>query len=383
MFRSKPIFIFILVLVLGLFIEGLKSFRDISAPNANKINTGMGNFEITPFRVSERMMKEDRERLQNDAGARMAGFRLSGRSVKADASGTSAEKKIAAQANTTEKTDPKKDAKKKKKKKSARGQGKGKTEITDQADYKKYPENQNGNKAITSPDGASAVAQFLTSTPNDQNKLPVSYEDWAKLILGRNSPDNVAKLVEFFKNGMVTSEVFYAITQAMLQESNEKQNLLAVYAVRQIHTLKSFEFLTDTLKSERQGTALAAKSSEALNEYRLPNSVGVLKAVLSAHITESHYVQLAVDLLDKSTQTYLERRDPAAATSAGGSPYDSAASSDTQNRARLNQIYGGFIPLLEVVIANYSGQDEIVEPAQAALARIKSFAAVVVAELDR
>jgi hypothetical protein len=122
-----------------------------------------------------------------------------------------------------------------------------------------------------------------------------------------------------------------------------------------------------------------------VNEYRLPNTVGVLKAVLSAHITEAHYVQLAVDLLDKSTQTYLERRDPAAATttSVRTSPYDSRGNSEIQNRTRMHQIYSGFIPLLEVVLTNYSGQDEITEPAQAALTRIKSFAAVVVAELDR
>jgi hypothetical protein len=330
--------------------------------------------DVTPYHVSNKMMQDERARILRDQkqAQRQAGMKLSGiRSIKNtydfSEGHTVAEKSKSATAVQK---------KKKKKKKSQKARGQGQTEVTENTTNEtKSLDERNKQKASNDKSTSGAAGQAFNNNETNDKKLPVSFDDWAKLILGRPQPDNVAKLVDYFKNGMVSGDVFYAITGALIEERNEKQQDLALYAVRQVRNLQSFEFLHEALKNENQGSNLAAKISDAFTDYKALASVGVLKSVISSHLAEYSYVQISVGLIDASTKENLENRRPSADDNTINP--DDAIRREGEHRRRMHQIYSGFIPLLESVLATYPAQSEIAQPAQSALTRIKNLAVVV------
>jgi hypothetical protein len=379
--RPKNVLIFIAILAVGLLIEGLKSIGGLSTQKNQRVaSLSMKDFDVRPFRISDEDMRETRSRINAQGGRSKSGFHLSANSKLKEEYDFSEGHKVAQNA-ADKKADGKTDKKKKKKKKSARGRGKGDKKETMLSDAEKYAESEK-NKVNESE--TSQAGQFIEQlNPNAQkdSTLPVTYEDWAKLILGRPQPENVNKLVEYFKNNMVSGEIFYSILDAMLEEPSEEQHKLAVQAAGEVPNPRSFEFLVGVLKNEAQGSTLALSTTKIINSYLNINKVTSLKAVLSMNIADPVTVQMAVQVLDKSTAFYLESRSPSADTE-GETATETEPTPAQQSRTAAIKAFRGFEPILESILETYKGQSSIVDPAQRSLTRIKNLSSVVVADIN-
>lgn len=412
MIKQKHLIILIVLLVSGLLIEGMKKFAGLSEQAQHPAQLiSFKNYEfMNPFHIIEKL----RGRRTNDLSANYntgAGLKLAqvtpSLPQKYDFSeGHTVAQNAADKKNKNDSEEGKK--KKKKKKKSARElaelnkKNKETTDPSEKKDLTKEKSTDADNDADMSRNSQGGT--ILAQPQEDENKLPVSFEDWAKLILGTPNIQNVTKLISFFQSNMVTSEVFYGLLNAMMEESNPEQHNLAVFAASQVQNANSFKFLVDVLKSETQGTSIGNKINQHLNAYQSLGSVIALNSALINSLNDPVTVQIAITILDRSTKINLEDREPSALSlpetesvvdSASTATVESTTAESTtsdatatglldkeqanfeKRQAQARKIFGQFIPTLEHVLATYSTQREIAEPTRLILDRIKNLPVVV------
>lgn len=376
MMRPRNLLILAAILAFGLMIEGLKGLRrGLTKPDADKANISLNNMDVRPFHISDEDMEDDRTRVNSRAQMNHGGFKLAGGPRLPEEYDFSEGHKVAKDAaETTKKKADLNKKKKKRKKKGARGLKKDNNdEGTELA--KMYKIKDNDHRVHDSEESQTAQFMGQFSPQEKKNDLPVTFEDWAKLILGSPQPNNVAKLIEFYRNNMVSDEVFFAILSAMLEESNPEQQNLAVYAAGNVPNPRTFTFLVDVLKGEQQGSPLAAKVTQHLVRYQSLRDVIHLKTVFLSQIEDTSSMQVAAQLVDRSTKTLLE------------GPTDSSGTSSTTKgaialRQQAIKVFQGFVPALEQILIRYSGDREIARPTQSALSRIKNLP-VVLADTNR
>lgn len=365
--RSKHLIIFILILVSGLFIEGLKKIAGYSTDDIKPLPlSGSNEYDVRPFQLSNKDIARENARTE----ARSRQLRNSAKSSILDNHTTGGMKLQNATVKLADSTlkapvDPKK---KKKKKKNGRDQaGKDKkTETAKTDDKDKTTDKSMTDKFLNQNQPVSVAANTLNN--NEANKLPVTYEDWAKLILGSPQPENVNKLVEYFKSRMVSGEIFYAILGAMMNESNPEQHSLAVKAAAQVQNAQSFQFIVEVIRSEKFGSKVAGEAAEALHDYSKLNALQQLRSVISGSMDDPTIAQIIMETLDTSTRIYLEGRAPSADTK----PLTA------EQIARYKKVFSPFATILPKIIQSFGTNRAITDPANRALTRIKNLMGMVV-----
>jgi hypothetical protein len=387
MLKSRHLLMFVLVLGLGLMIEGLKSLRNMTSAPPDKLSAlAMKGLDSNPFHLTAQQLKKTGSTTKGN-GLRLSAER--GQTMPEQYDFSEGHKVAQGAAAPTEKDKSKAEADKaKKKKKSARGKKKNDKSKSD-SDYAQNPYKTDKKKSpLTSTIESQNENPTATQGPTQkEDKLPITFDDWAKLILGRPQPENVTKLVEFFSNRMVTAEVFYTLLTALVEESDPQQHILAVYAAGQFPNPRSFSFLVNVIEKDGGGGG-GPKALEQVNAYQSLHHVSHLKTVLATHLADGNQVQVAISLIDRSTQLFLEApRSPTAAEPARGgqgpnSPaVDPATLEANQRRAQAKHVFASFKPIIEQVIAAYGQEPTIAAQATKILERLKNLA-VVVADLN-
>lgn len=421
MIKRRYLILIIVAFTFGLVIEGLKKVANLSIEEQREATlVSFKNYDlINPFYVVERIKEKNSEKTKTRY-KKSKGMTLSQtESTIAEQYDFSEGHKVAQKAaGDTKEGTPTEDAKKKKKKKkNARGLTKlKKAEPKEKIDEPAEDEEESDETDDFNTGSSSVVVTTVTPpTPAEETKLPVTYQDWAKLVLGKPNPENVNKLVEYYNNGMVTNDVFYAILGAMIEESNPEQHKLAVSAAGRAPSSQSFQFLVDVLKSENQNSELVTNVNQHIANYESISAVGHLVDVLRERLNDPETIQIAVAIVDKSSQINLEDREPAdesttigdttlpgdnttvpgdtttppadgTVTDPGTTPGDTTTPTNPDNdkvqrdrkRQNARRIFSRFIPALEQVIAHFgTNQPAITEVAQRALTRIKNITVVV------
>ncbi|MEQ1665156.1 MAG: hypothetical protein ABL927_07260 [Bdellovibrionales bacterium] len=372
---TNRIYIVLAILVLvGFALQKLKIIGSISFNGSKEIAFSMKGFDVKPFRVSDEAMNEEaikNERLQEYIGNHQAsaGFKLAALDaakevIKGSYDVTQGKKLEDLAAKATEKL--------KKKKKQGRDSKKA-DEIASRNEFSNQLDSENDSKDAREPMSAfdnnnSNQVMNVPVQPDSNKDLPISFDDWAKLVLGQPNPENVAKLIQFYQTGMVAAPIFYQLLGAMMDERSSQQHTLAIQAAGETPSAQSFVFLFDILKSEAQGSADAALASTQLNSYRSLRSVTNLKNIIIDQIHDTAIVQMAVNLIDQSTKSYLETRSPSA-----------VAQKQAQAQSSARRIFSGFIPALEHVLKVYGANAAIAEPTSRSLTRIKNLPVVLAA----
>ncbi|OFZ17866.1 MAG: hypothetical protein A2Z20_05820 [Bdellovibrionales bacterium RBG_16_40_8] len=362
MLRPRQIVILTLILCFGFFLKSLKHLNGLSSHKSDKISSlALKDLDVRPFHIGENDFAAGRDYARRMKLLGNRGMKLNSKPNTFSAYDFSEGHKVAQ--NTT-KTKAK--AKESIKNKKARAKAKIGENATAQESTTYYPEAEKTRLLENRNSHTETFTnQFYPVYPEKKkdDELPITFDDWAKLIFNNGpQPNSVVKLIEFYQNNMVTAEVFYDLLSAMIDDSNNKQHLLAVYAAGNTPSPNSFIFLVNALKKEPQGSQAAAKANEQMKAYETINNVVYLKAVIENQIEDEATVELAVNLIDKSTSAYLENRNPSTV--------------DATQKARLIKAYNGFQSTLERVIALYHNQSSITKPAQSALQRIKNLSVV-------
>ncbi len=439
MIKKRYIVLLIVFFAFGALIEGMKKIADLSVEEQNRATlVSFRNYDlINPFYVAERIHQKilKKGRRTEDQKAR-SGMKISRVSPSLPEQYDSSEGHRVAEKAKPDEAAAEAKKKKKKKKKNARGLDKKNDTKKEEVVELPSPENDvdesDAEEDTTSGGDSNLVVVEPTPTTAEETKLPVTFDDWSKLVLGKPNPENVNKLVEFYNNNMVSAEVFYALLTAMMQESNPEQKGLALNAAHRTPSSGSFLFLVDILKEGAPSDDLTAQINEYLTSYEAIDRIVHLNPVLRQRLSDAFTVQVAVTLIDRSIQQFLESRDPSAelfsgslseasqdgetfagesaslsslasssanemttlaSTSVGNTPIEGSAPGrrprvnpedpNPENAARerrlanARRIYSSFAQSLEGVLAQHSGNAAITEPAQRALSRIQSLTATV------
>lgn len=360
--RKQTVIVLLLVAAFAIFVQGLKAMRHNRFQAAERAALALGDIDDTPYHVSSEEMAHDRAR----ANARgRGGLRLAGGPSAAsqfnqyDFGGV---KVVAENAKGKESV-------KKKKKKNGRGKADEKKNILqdDRPYYAQTPKE-------TIPDSGAGGGGGATTVNNGVNKnqnLPVTYQDWAKLILGSPSPKNVQMLIDYYHSGMVSGEIFYAILEAMMAENDSQQQKLAITAAGATQSAGSFGFLVQVEKNPPSSEDANLARTEILDYQYLP-SVGILRAVFSAYLNDATTTQAAAAVLQSSTNMYLANRAPSSTTTPAAGATDAGNTPNGVTAAALIHAYAGFAPILTQVITTYKTNASIAGPAQQALAQINN-----------
>ncbi len=396
MIKPRTLLILALLFAFGMTIEALKKIAALPTDEQGPTAIfSLKNYDFNAFHVVDTIRETIKSRILGVTKKGMTLANVTPEAVLPEQYDFSEGHKVAEEATPKEGDDPaadeaKKKKKKKKKKKSAREDADLNKKNDEEPVKAAQDEDEKSNEGEVAPIDGGYAGNSATTPEIPEEQLPVTFDDWAKLVLGQPNAANVAKLVQFFQNSMVTSEVFYGILTAMMNESSDEQHHLATYAASQVSSPTSFIFLVDVLKSESQGSTLASKVNLYLNAYEALGMVNHLHGVFSQKISDPVTMQLTTEILDRSTLANLERRVPSNDdTTPDIPPVDGPAEPPTrpsrdnpelqarQRRAKAAQIYSRFIAALDHVIAAYTNNAEIATPARRTLERIKTVTVVL------
>lgn len=365
--NAKHILLFLAVLAAGLMIEGLKKISGITEPDSRPMFSSIKEGEVRPFQIQNKdliLPKNPFTSARNGSGFKLSsahkGTIIDGSNILNGAH------KPQAQSPPPTATEQNK---KKKKKKGRNPFGTKKEEKKPEKNETEDKKDKDADKSDR--DNVSVAQQYLervqAQPPNTQPnaKTNNSYEYWAKLILGSPKPENVEKLVEQFKTRHVSVEIYYQILTAMMNENSVEQHKLAVAAADKTPNARSYLFLFRVIKSEQQDSEVATQTTSALQTYTRLNQVGYLRSALSSQINDLAFTQYSVELVDRSTQQYLDARTPS-----------SDPTPSTESLRQLQKVFLPFTNVLQQIITKHAENKAIVDSAQRALSRIKNITLV-------
>lgn len=134
-----------------------------------------------------------------------------------------------------------------------------------------YGHNQNMNAAAQAKNEKSA---------QDDTKNTKSLEQWKSELYANPSRETVLKLAQAYKNGEMTENDFYQITNELLSAQDDKFVGLGLYALRATPSLKSYIILVQN--ENTVSASYKAYIQDALMTYHQPQNLYVIKAALQS-----------------------------------------------------------------------------------------------------
>lgn len=378
--KARTIFFIIVILAMSMMTKVYRNLKSAQIPEDSTFSFNVFGKTVSPYSIGQKEIEKDRQKLQASLSrVRQSGLGLNGRidNILSAKNETSA---VTGRGANSKLADDKTKKKKKKKKK------KGNTEFSNIAQSE--PEAIDTDLAKNSKDKKTADLEpvFYTEplpvaqpAPAEEKKVPVTYEDWAQLVLGRPQPENVSKLVQYFNTNIVNAEVFYALLTAMSQENNPQQKLLAVGAAGKASNPRSFSFLVEVIRSEPQNSPIANEANTTLASYQELTKMDDLKSVMQTYAEDDQIILVAAQTLDASTLKYIEQRRGPSAENPDSPPaslndidLNAAARRAQEQLLALRQSYSGFDKILPSLLESFAGNAEISRLIQASLDRIRT-----------
>ena len=140
--------------------------------------------------------------------------------------------------------------------------------------------------------------------PNKPDQPYDSQASWEARLL--STPDLAAtkQFIDHFQRNLVSSEVFYAIAQEMLNDSRDDMRLLGVMCAGVNQSQQGFTMLAQFAGKQSAGTASRTQADQALNLYADLGTLPILASVLRSP-TQSYPTVLALQKLDAAAKKYL------------------------------------------------------------------------------
>ncbi len=189
-----------------------------------------------------------------------------------------------------------------------------------------------------------------------------SLQDWQRRLL--RSPDlkETKRFIDQFQKSLVTAEVFYKITDMMLEDSRSEMKLLGVLCAGVTPSLISFQLLAQVLKTERADSKVRVSADGFLDQYAQGNYLSVLESVL--RLPASHSSIVAAQKLERAASALMSKSAPT--TDANAARVNAA---NTQKRTRNAALLQRFVLLLQPLTT--AKDRDVADQAQKTLASIQ------------
>ena len=151
--------------------------------------------------------------------------------------------------------------------------------------------------------------------------------------------------IDHYQRNLVSSDVFYKITQEMLDDSRSDMKLLGVMCAGVTSSVTSFQILAQFIAKQPTGTAPRTQADAALARYTDLSSLSILASVMRGNSIESATI-LAAQKLDVSARRYLVTTAPTTpapgtttppSTTPSATPATTTAAATVKNRASFTR----------------------------------------------
>lgn len=199
--------------------------------------------------------------------------------------------------------DPKtgKKIRRKKKKKHAKKEDK-KQEVKPVA--KEEPPKKNDHDLDSAIDDAINSGATAPAPPTDQDQAYNSLEDWIKRLLGRPDLAETKKFIQQYNSRLVSAEVFYKVTDMMLEDSRPEMKRLGVLCLSSTPSVMSFQMLAQVINQERSGSKIRQDAERAVLRYADMINMSVIETILRSP-TPSYSTVVAAQTLETAARRYL------------------------------------------------------------------------------
>lgn len=141
----------------------------------------------------------------------------------------------------------------------------------------------------------------------------LTLEEWVRRLLTYPDTKMTRLFIQQYQIGAVTSDVFYKITNMMVEDSRPEMKSLGVLCAGMTPSLASFQILAGVQKAENPGSTVSQSAGSFLDNYASLSNLSILQSAMSG--TDTYSVYVAVQKLDKSVHTDLVKSTAATATS--------------------------------------------------------------------
>ncbi len=199
----------------------------------------------------------------------------------------------------------KKIRRKKKKKQAKKEEKKEQPQVTQQEEQPPSEQEEDNNI-----DGTlnQAIASGAVSPPPDtsKNELNNSMDDWIKRLLTQPSTAETKRFIEQYSNRLISAEIFYKITEMMIEDSRQDMKRLGVLCAGLTPSVMSFQVLAQVVEKERSDSKPRQDAESFLNRFTDMNYINVLENILRARIP-SYSTLLAAQKLEVAAQRHLSQ----------------------------------------------------------------------------
>lgn len=226
-----------------------------------------------------------------------------------------------------------------------------------------YPQAMSGGELMPQPQAQKADDGFKT------------LEDWERRLL--NTPDSAEtkRFIDKYKQNLVTADVFYRITQMMLDDSREDMKRLGVMCAGQTPSTTSFDMLATLIKKESSGSAPRKDAEDYVARYADLSNVRILEALLRAPSANTYTTVLATLKVGDAAKRYLNI--PSTNTTTSSTPATNSANTTAQIAAvkRNATYFQRFLGILQDLSRN--SDSSVKTQASSTLSNIQSLLASV------
>lgn len=354
-----------LAFVMGLTFELMKKSVDHKNPQSiqpkSLTSSELGRLDVTPFHRSEG------ESTQQQAQQKLRAFKMRGSSQSFQVAkrmqknqGTPPPSgqhsfshtlpKGSAKASDKKSKDSKKDSKDKEKKKKEDEKKKKEKEKDKKKDKDKKVKEDKDDDSSEEDEKDEEVADNEGHSPADpghsltggiplpaeeskkENDLPVSYEDWAELVLYKPHFENTNRLIEYFNTGLVSEEVFFRIMNDMIADDREKMHAMALRMASDTVHPRSFIGLAKILSNGKISSKTQNQARQAADKYASLSFVFQLVNVLASQEADFVAQTLAAELIEQSAVNHLKK---ALSPQAQNNPENALTPHEIENRIRI------------------------------------------------
>jgi hypothetical protein len=255
---------------------------------------------------------------------------------------------------------------KRKKKKGAKAEKKKEEDVAKQEEPKK-PEPKKDDMKIEDLMAETIQTGQLPPPPNRADTPFADLEEWKRRLLTQPDASETRTFIDHYKNNLVSADIFYKITQMMIEDSRPEMKELGILCAGSTPSSMSFTLLAEVHNTERSGSSTRTYADGFLGQYANAGNLNILQQVMQSPADGSVAI-LATQKVDVAAQSLLAPSKNKNKTPASGTNSTSTTQGSTQTHS--NAAY--FKPFLTILQTMSRGKDaSVVAQAKSTLSNLQ------------
>lgn len=253
---------------------------------------------------------------------------------------------------------------KRRKKKGVKAEKKKAEEVAKQEEEPKKPEPKKDNVKLEDLMAETIQTGQLPPPPNRADTPFADLEEWKRRLLTQPDASETRTFIDHYKNQLVAADIFYKITQMMIEDSRPEMKDLGILCAGSTPSAFSFTMLAEIHNTERSGSKTRTYADGFLAQYANASSLGILQSVMQSP-ADSGVAILATQKVDAAAENMLDPEKNKSKTPTAGS-------NSSQGSVLTHSNAGQFKAFLAILKSMSQGKDaSVASQAKTTLANLQ------------